>query len=73
MSANKIAGPRRFGSPIFPRQKPMLRLLKPNSECSTIDLIIELPQKMEQRLRGQKRQSGASTETDAPETTKGRR
>jgi hypothetical protein len=71
VSANKIAGPRRAGSPVFPRQKP--RLLKPNSECSTTDLIIELPQKVEEMLRGQKRQSEASTDTDAPEKAKGRR
>jgi hypothetical protein len=67
MSANKPARPKKAGSPVFPRQKPKLRLLNPKSECSTTDLIIELPQNVLEMLRGQKRPDEAVTDSDAPE------
>jgi hypothetical protein len=69
MSANKTNRTRKAGSPAFPKQKPRLKLLKPNSECSTTKLIIELPQEVKEMLREQKRRRVGMNDDDAPEAT----
>lgn len=67
MSANKKDSSRKAGAPAFPKRKPGLKLLKPNSECSTTDLIIKLPQEVKEMLWEQKRRREVVTDDDPPE------
>lgn len=55
MSINKTAQSGKASEPVRQRPKTGLRLLKPQSECSTTDLISELSQEVKVMLRGQKR------------------
>lgn len=67
MSTNKTPKPRRAGEPVCQQPKPKLRLLKPQSECSTTDLIAELSHEVKVMLRGQKRRREARADDDSPE------
>lgn len=67
MSTNKPAKPRRAGSSAFPKQKPQLRLLKPDQECATTDIITELSQEVKVMLGEQKRRRVVVQDDDAPD------
>jgi hypothetical protein len=55
------------GERVYPEPKPGLKLLKPESECSTPELALELPQGVKAVLRklSRKREDGAGD--DEPE------
>jgi hypothetical protein len=55
VSTKKTAKPRKAGEPADLRPEPRLRLLKPQSECSTTGLVTELSGEVRKLLRGQKR------------------
>ena len=55
MSTDKKFKPRNTGEPSRRRPVSKLRLLKPQSECCTTDLITELSHEVKVMLRGQKR------------------
>jgi hypothetical protein len=67
VSTNKTTKTRKTGEPVRQRPKTKLRLLKPQSECSTTDLITELSREVKVMLRGQQRRRKVRADDDPPE------
>ena len=67
MSADKTARRRKAAAPTRRGPEPRLRLLKPQSECSTTGLLAELSREVEAMLRGQKRRREDPVGEDPPE------
>jgi hypothetical protein len=67
VSTNKKPKPRKAGQPVHPEPKSRLKLLKPQSECSTTGLVAELSEEVKAMLRGQKRRRDVGADEDSPE------
>ncbi len=65
MTAHKPAKKRKPGERVYPEPEPRLRLLKPDSGCSTPELASELSQGLKAVLRklSRKREDGAGDDT----------
>ena len=67
MSGDRPGRQRKAGEGVFPAPRPSkLRLLKPRSECSTADLVTELPQDVKAMLRRVRRKRAAARGGDEP-------
>jgi len=65
MSTNKL---REAGRRAFPKDtKPTLRLVRPSSECSTLDLAINMPREVKEMLREMNGKRRAVKDNDAPD------
>jgi len=58
---------RKAGAPVRPKPGPRLKLLKPQSECSTAGLINELSEEVKALLRRQKHRRQGVVDEDPPE------
>ena len=67
MNMKKTTRLTKASEPINQRPRPGLRLLKPQSECSTPGLVAELSEEVKAMLRGQKRRRGVRANDDPPE------
>ena len=67
MSTHKSAKKRKPGERVYPEPKPRLKLLKPDSECSTPGLALEPSQGVKAILRGLNREREPRAGDDTPE------
>lgn len=67
MSTNKTDKRRKVGEPVDHRPEPVMRLLRPQSECATTALIAELSGEVTAVLRARKRRREARADDDLPE------
>ncbi len=67
MSTNKSPKLRKAGEPVYSTQRSALKLLKPDSECSTLDLIIKFPDEVKEMLSGMKRKRTVDMDDDTPD------
>lgn len=65
MSTNNL---RVTGKRAFPKDtKPILRLIRPSSECSTLVLALNMPREVKEMLRDMNQKRRAVKERDAPD------
>ncbi len=65
MSTNKL---REAGKRAFPKDtKSTLRLVRPQTECSTPDLALNIPREVKEMLREMNRERHVVTERDTPD------
>ena len=67
MTAHKSAKRRKPRKHVYPEPKPGLRLLNPQSECSTPELAVEMSQELLSALRKLGRRRKEGTGDDPPE------
>jgi hypothetical protein len=67
MSGNKAPRRRKAGEPVYPQPEPALRLIKPDSECSTTSIITELSQEAKEMLQDTHRKRQARSDDDTPD------
>ena len=67
MSNNKSPKLRKAGEPVYPKPRPALKLLKPDSECSTLNHSINFPDEVKEMLNGQKRKRIVEFDDDTPD------
>ncbi|GAC1446094.1 MAG: hypothetical protein NVSMB56_01790 [Pyrinomonadaceae bacterium] len=65
MRTNKLQELSKTKEPINRKARHALDLLKPNSECSTTDLIINFPDSITGLMHGMKRKCKASSDKDS--------
>jgi hypothetical protein len=63
---DKTVRTRKAGIPVAPAPEPRLRLLRPDSECSTADHALGLSREVKEMLKGLRRKP-ADTNDDGPE------
>lgn len=64
---NKSAKLRKAGETVYTKRRSALKLLKPDSECSTPDLIIKFPDEVKEMLSGIKRKRRVEFDDDTPD------
>ena len=66
MSKDKKVRTRTAGIPVAPVPEPRLKLLRPNSGCSTADHALGLSEEVKEMLKGLRRKP-ASADDDGPD------
>ncbi|MDQ3254826.1 MAG: hypothetical protein M3R15_13120 [Acidobacteriota bacterium] len=68
MSVNKPIKKREAGRCAFPKDtKPTLRLVRPASECLTLDLALNMPREVKEMLREMNRKRRVVKKNDTPD------